>query len=58
LQPFSGKLFKQMAKTDIELHDGLRYRHDLPAEGGCVRGWKRLGLVVVGDDEKQSDVSG
>ena len=46
MAPFAGTAFNQMAKDEIEITLGLRYRHDLKSEDGtAVRGWKNLTLV-------------
>jgi len=54
LLPFSSKEFGQVAKTAIETGLGLRYRHDLVAGGGVMRGWKNLALIVDVVDENAS----
>ena len=46
LQPFNSKQFSQTSRHEIEMGLGLRLRHDLETEGGgCMRGWRGLGLV-------------
>jgi len=40
VRPFASQAFTQMAKEEIELKLGLRYRHDLGGEEGSNRGWK------------------
>ena len=53
LQPFTSKQFNQIAKTELEITLGLKYRHDLPGDpGGTMRGWKGLGLI---ETDKSSD---
>jgi hypothetical protein len=38
--------FNSMAKKEVEILMGLKYRHDLEGEnGGSRRGWKGLGMV-------------
>jgi hypothetical protein len=44
VRPFASQAFTQIAKQEIELKLGLRYRHDL-GERGTNRGWKGVGLV-------------
>jgi putative DNA primase/helicase len=58
--PFAGQYFNQMAKDEIEITLGLRYRHDLKTrEGTATRGWKNLKLIKTGatNDENSSEVS-
>ena len=45
VRPFASQAFTQMAKEEIELKLGLRYRHDLGGMEGTNRGWKAVGLV-------------
>ena len=46
VKPFAGQHFNKIAKDEIEMKFGLRYRHDLEsAAGKAVRGWKDLALV-------------
>jgi P4 family phage/plasmid primase-like protien len=59
--PFAGQYFNQMAKDEIEITLGLRYRHDLKTEDGTmVRGWKNLALAKSEtlEAENASKVSG
>jgi hypothetical protein len=51
----------QMAKDEIEITLGLRYRHDLKTEDGTmVRGWRNLAVVKAeaGEVKNASKVSG
>ena len=50
--PFASQAFTQTAKEEIELHLGLRYRHDLGGEQGASRGWKGVGLVERAETEE------
>ena len=50
--PLGSQAFTQMAKEEIELHLGLRYRHDLGGVEGTNRGWKGVGLVEKTQAEK------
>ena len=56
ITPFAGQYFNQMAKDEIEITLGLRYRHDLKTgDGTAVRGWKNLALIEkVGIESKVS----
>jgi P4 family phage/plasmid primase-like protien len=57
--PFSYKAFGQVIKPEIEMGFGLKYRHDLPSEGGGVmRGWKGLALEEAEDAQNASKESG
>lgn len=56
LVPFNSKEFSQIAKQEIEIGFGLRYRHDLAVEGGCTRGWKGLGLREVENESNESEI--
>lgn len=50
LQSFTTKEFTQIAKTEIEMAHGLKYRHDLKGgTEGWMRGWKGLALVEAGE---------
>ncbi len=44
IRPFASQAFTSVAKGEIELKLGLRYRHDL-GEQATIRGWKGVGLV-------------
>ena len=50
--PVPSKAFTQVAKEQIELNLGLRYRHDLGGVEGTNRGWKGVGLVDKAETEK------
>ena len=52
VRPFASQAFTQMAKEEIELKLGLRYRHDLGGEQGASRGWRGVGLVNRAETEK------
>jgi hypothetical protein len=41
-----------MAKEEIELKLGLRYRHDLGGVEETNRGWKGVGLVESAETDK------
>ncbi len=46
LTPFAGRFFSQIAKDEIEMTLGLRFRHDLKSKDGtAIRGWRHLGFV-------------
>lgn len=45
VRPFASQAFTKIAKEEIELKLGLRYRHDLVGDQGANRGWKGVGLV-------------
>ena len=46
LQAFPSKRFHKIAKAELELSLGLRYRHDLVGQNGkAMSGWRGLGLV-------------
>jgi phage/plasmid-associated DNA primase len=45
MRPFASQAFTQIAKEEIELKLGLRYRHDLGGVEGTNGGWKGVGLV-------------
>jgi phage/plasmid-associated DNA primase len=51
VRPFESQAFTQMAKEEIELKHGLRYRHDLGGVEGTNRGWKGVGLVESAETE-------
>ena len=51
VRPFASQAFTQMAKEEIELKLGLRYRHDLGGVEGTSRGWKGVGLVEKAEPE-------
>ncbi|MEI8287905.1 MAG: phage/plasmid primase, P4 family [Verrucomicrobiota bacterium] len=58
LQPFSSRQFNQIAKTELEIELGLKYRHDLPSEnGGWMRGWKGLAMVEAGEVQNAKNAS-
>lgn len=63
VRPFASQAFTQMAKEEIELKLGLRYRHDLGGAEGTNRGWKGVGLVNTAQTENlpiasaESDIS-
>jgi phage/plasmid-associated DNA primase len=52
VRPFASQAFTQMAKEEIELQLGLRYRHDLGGVEGTNRGWKGVGAVDSAETEK------
>ena len=52
VRPFASQAFTQMAKEEIELKLGLRYRHDLGGVEGTNRGWKGVGLVESAETEE------
>jgi phage/plasmid-associated DNA primase len=57
VRPFASQAFHQIAREEIEINLGLKYRHDLAGEQGASRGWKGLGLIEraeTGKVEKQS----
>ena len=56
LVPFSSKEFSQIAKQEIEVGFGLRYRHDLVAGGGCMRGWRGLEVREVENASNKSEI--
>ncbi len=51
IRALASQAFTQVAKEEIELRLGLRYRHDLGAER-TLRGWKGVGLVQTANLEK------
>ena len=57
VRPFASQAFTQMAKEEIELKLGLRYRHDLGGEQGTSRGWKGVGLVEGARLERAANAS-
>jgi hypothetical protein len=50
IRPFASQAFTQIAKEEIELRLGLRYRHD-SGEQGTNGGWKGVGLVEGAETE-------
>ena len=58
LPPFSSKPFSQIAKAEIEIGLGLKYRHDLVSGGGVMRGWKGLALAEPEKAKNASKESG
>ena len=59
MTPFAGQGFNQMAKDEIEMTFGLRYRHDLEsAAGKAVRGWKELAMVQTEPANVDSESAG
>ena len=52
VRPFASQAFTQIAKEEIELKLGLRYRHDLGGDQGANRGWKGVGLIEKTQAEK------
>ena len=61
LRPFSSKAFNKLAKEEIEVTIGLKYRHDLEGENGkAKRGWRGVGILertVPGKLENRSSGS-
>jgi hypothetical protein len=57
VRPFASQAFTQMAKEEIELRLGLRYRHDLGGGQGTSRGWKGVGLVEGARLERAANAS-
>jgi hypothetical protein len=57
IRPFASQAFTQMAREEIELGLGLRYRHDLGGEQGASRGWKGVGLVEGAGRKKVGNAS-
>jgi P4 family phage/plasmid primase-like protien len=57
VRPFASQAFTQMAKEEIELKLGLRYRHDLGGVEGTNRGWKGVVLVESAETEKVQEGS-
>ena len=57
LEPFTSKQFSQIVKQEIAVKLGLKYRHDLPGLGGCVRGWKNLAVIEPSTVKNGSVVS-
>ena len=57
VRPFASQAFTQMAKEEIELKLGLRYRHDLGGDQGANRGWKGVGLIEKTQAEKPGNGS-
>jgi putative DNA primase/helicase len=56
ITPFAGQGFNQMAREEIEMSFGLRYRHDLEtAAGKAVRGWKDLALVKSESEKAKTE---
>ena len=45
VRPFASQAFHQIAREEIEINLGLKYRHDLTGEQGASRGWKGLRLI-------------
>jgi P4 family phage/plasmid primase-like protien len=59
LVAFPSKEFHKMAKNELELRFGLRYRHDLESgNGGVIRGWKGLALLEDANLKTGSTESG
>ena len=58
LRPFPSKAFNKLAKEEIEVTIGLKYRHDLEGENGkAKRGWRGVGILertVPGELENRS----
>lgn len=57
IRPFASQAFTQIAKGEIELRLGLRYRHDLDGEQGTSRGWRGVGLIKWARLEKAENGS-
>lgn len=58
LRPFPSKMFSRVAKEEIKIGLGLKYRHDLPGENGKPRrGWCGLAVVGAGDLENLKNAS-
>src|ERR1035441_7018957 len=59
LRPFPSKAFKKLAKEEIEVTIGLKYRHDLEGGNGkAKRGWRGVGILertVPGKLENRSE---
>jgi P4 family phage/plasmid primase-like protien len=57
VRPFASQAFHQIAREEIEINLGLKYRHDLAGEQGASRGWKGLALVQGAEKANLENVS-
>jgi hypothetical protein len=57
VRPFASQAFHQIAREEIEINLGLKYRHDLAGEQGACRGWKGLGLIQRAETGKVENKS-
>ena len=61
LRPFPSKAFNKLAKEEIEVTIGLKYRHNLEGDNGkAKRGWRGVGILertVPGELENRSSGS-
>ena len=52
IRAFATQAVHQVAREEIEINLGLKYRHDLAGKQGASRGWKGLGLFQRAESGK------